>query len=223
MSLRVQTASNEFYHVYNRGVDKRVIFNDERDYQRFLLLFLLANDVTSVDVRQAIRDFTIPELVKRERKQLVSIYAFSLLSNHFHLLLSPKVDLGVSKFMQKVATGYTMYFNSKNERSGALFQGRYKIKHAEEEKYVKYLFEYIHLNPIREDFNKANSDQVSSLVDKAEKNPWDSLGVYRGKVVNCLADSVLDKSVFYDLHPSYEFHRQALCDWRQDPTKVQPL
>lgn len=214
MSLRIQSVSNEYYHLYNRGVEKRVIFNNEHDYQRFLLLLLLANDVASVDIRRSIRDHSVLELIQKQRKPLVSIYAFSLLSNHYHLLISPKVDLGVSKFMQKVSTGYTMYFNSKNERSGALFQGKYKIKHAAEERYLKYLFEYIHLNPIREQFDETAAGQVGSLISKVESNPWTSLAVYAKDQAGRLSDSVVDKTLFYEMYPSYQFHRNSLCDWK---------
>ncbi len=223
VSIRVIAVTGEHYHVYNRGVEKRVIFNDEHDYQRFLLLLLLSNDVTSVDVGQSIHDYSILELIQKTRQPLVSIHAFSLLSNHYHLLLSPKVDCGVSKFMQKVATGYTMYFNNMNERSGGLFQGKYKIKHAEEEGYLKYLFEYIHLNPIREAFNTAGSDQVSSLVEKAEKHPWTSLSVYSGGEMGRLSDSVLDQTLFYELNSSYDTHRKNICDWKEESSKTDGL
>ena len=118
--------------------------------------------------------------------------------------------------MQKVATGYTMYFNTKNERSGALFQGKYKIKHIEEDIYLKYLFEYIHLNPIREEFDTIDQSLVDSLIEKLERNPLSSLSVYSGSEENRLAGSVLDKKLFEELFPSYMHHRLALLDWKDD-------
>lgn len=216
VSIRVQSVSDEYYHVYNRGVDKRVVFADQHDYRRFLLLLLLSNDVTSVEIARSIRDFSISELIQKPRQPLVLISAISLLPNHYHLLVSPVVDGGVSKFMQKVATGYTMYFNKKSERSGALFQGKYKIKHAEEDRYLKYLFEYIHLNPIREEFDIINSNQVESLIKKAESNPWTSLSVYSSGESCRLLDSVLDKALFSELFDSYKQHYQSMCSWRAD-------
>ncbi len=220
VSIRVHSLPEQYYHVYNRGVEKRVIFNDKYDYQRFLLLLLLSNDTLSVDVSQSIRDFSIPELIRETRTPLVRISAFSLMSNHYHLLLSPLEDQGVSKFMQKVATGYTMFFNRKNDRSGALFQGKYKIKHAEEDRYVKYLFEYIHLNPVREEFNVAKRSQVNGLIGKAENNIWTSLSAYSGREKGRLTDSVLCKDLFYVVNTSYEQHRKNLCAWKEDLESV---
>lgn len=69
--------------------------------------------------------------------------------NHFHILLHEKNDSGISRFMQKLTTAYTMYFNKKNERSGALFQGVFKAEHVNKDNYLEYLFGYINLNPIK--------------------------------------------------------------------------
>lgn len=214
--MRIQSVLDQYYHVYNRGVEKRDIFNDKYDYQRFLLLLLLSNNTASVDVANSIRDHSIQELIKIPRSPLISIYAFSLLPNHYHLLVSPAVEGGVAKFMQKVATGYTMYFNKKSERSGALFQGKYKIKHIVEERYLKYLFEYIHLNPVREEFDAVDTGQVDSIVEKAANNPWSSLSAYSGKETGRLSDAVLNKSLFLEVHSSYEQHQESLCNWKKD-------
>ncbi len=214
MSIRVQSVPGEYYHIYNRGVEKRVVFDNQHDYQRFLLLLLLANDTTSVDINQSIRDFSIPELIKRSRKPLVSVYAYSLLPNHFHLLMSSNVERGIGKFKQKVSTGYTMYFNIKNERTGSLFQGKYKIKHAAKNEYLKYLFEYIHLNPVRKKFDMIDSSRVESLINEVESDPGTSLSVYSGNESGRISDSVLDKTLFKELFPSYKKHYQSLCRWK---------
>jgi REP element-mobilizing transposase RayT len=223
VTIRIQTILDQHYHVYNRGVEKRDVFNDEFDYQRFLLLLLLSNDQLSVDVSQSVRDYSIPELIKKDRSPIVFIHAFSLLPNHYHLLLTPATDGGISKFMQKVATGYTMYFNKKNERSGALFQGKYKIKHAEEGRYLKYLFEYIHLNKIREEFDSLKTDQVLNLIKKAEKSPWTSLSVYSGLESGRLSEAVLEKSLFFELHDSYKQHYLSICSWKESEQNLNDL
>src|SRR5690606_36166474 len=82
-------------------------------------------------------------------KTLVEIGAYCLMPNHFHILLKSKEDDGISKFMNKLGTSYSMYFNRRYERTGILFQGRYKAKHVESDEYLKYLFSYSHLNPIK--------------------------------------------------------------------------
>jgi putative transposase len=69
--------------------------------------------------------------------------------NHFHLLIKSNVDDGISIFLKKVCTGYSMYFNQKYNRSGTLFQGRFKSTFVSDDLYLKYLFHYIHLNPIK--------------------------------------------------------------------------
>ena len=78
------------------------------------------------------------------------------MSNHFHLLLRERVEGGISAFMQKVTTAYTMYFNKKNNRSGALFQGVFKAEHCNNDRYLNYLFAYIHLNPVLDRDNETH-------------------------------------------------------------------
>ena len=82
-------------------------------------------------------------------EQLLDICAYALMPNHFHLLIHEHTENGTSKFMQKVLTGYTMYFNTRYERSGALFQGKFRAEDANDDRYLKYLISYIHLNPIK--------------------------------------------------------------------------
>jgi len=144
----LQFSEQEFYHVYNRGTDKRTIFLDESDYKRFKELLFLCNSEESVDVRAIYREYNYVYEYKRGN-QLVAIGAYCLMPNHFHILLTPVVPGGISLFMKKLGTSYSMYFNKKNERSGALFQGRFKAEMASDDVYLKYLFSYIHLNPIK--------------------------------------------------------------------------
>src|SRR3989338_6596261 len=110
MSLRkIPFVSGEYYHVYNRGNSKQTIFHDQADYNRFIKLIFLSNGE---------KDFKI-HLIKDEiydfnrGKQLVDIGVYCLMPNHFHLLLTQTNDGSVSKFMQKVSTGYSMYYNNK--------------------------------------------------------------------------------------------------------------
>jgi len=85
-----------------------------------------------------------------ERKEsLVSIASYCLMPNHFHLLIRETVEGGVSKFMQKLKTAYTMYFNEKYGRRGTLFESSYKAKHITDDVYLKYVISYIHLNPVK--------------------------------------------------------------------------
>ena len=149
MERKVKLEIKEFYHIYNRGVEKRTIFQNSSDYKRFLTLLYIANSNQPLHIK----DFgfiTIEEIFKQDRGEpLVAIGAYCLMPNHFHLLLTPLVDGGISKFMLKVQTGYSMYFNKKNDRVGAFFQGTFKSEHIDNDVYLKYIYAYIHLNPAK--------------------------------------------------------------------------
>lgn len=146
MNRRFSFASGEFYHLYNRGTDKRVIFTDEEDYERFISLMFLCNSSRNI----VYRDVPIGLTYGYERGDtLVDILAYCLMPNHFHMLICGKNDGSASLFMQKFLTAYTMYFNRKYKRTGALFEGTFKAKHADTDEYLKYLFAYIHLNPVK--------------------------------------------------------------------------
>jgi putative transposase len=82
-------------------------------------------------------------------ERLVAIGAYCLMPNHFHILLKEITEGGISKFMEKLTTAYSKYFNKKHNHSGVLFQGRFKAEHVDNDEYLKYLFAYIHLNPVK--------------------------------------------------------------------------
>jgi putative transposase len=140
-------APGEFYHIYNRGTEKRDIFMSRSDQDRFLTLLYLANQSDPADLK--LQGRTLLEKVERTGIPLVEIVAYCLMPNHFHLLIREIKDGGISKFMQKVTTGYTMYFNKWHERSGSLFQGKFKATHVADDRYLRYLISYIHLNPVK--------------------------------------------------------------------------
>lgn len=144
---KINFVQGEFYHVYNRGNSKQIIFKDNFDYQRFQILLYLCNATEKFKIeylRKQKKDFYT---VKREC--LVAIGSYCLMPNHYHILLTPLVDDGVSQFMKKIGTAYSMYFNHRYERSGSLFEGKFKAQWADEDEYLKYLFSYIHLNPLK--------------------------------------------------------------------------
>jgi putative transposase len=144
-------ALDVIYHVYNRGTDKRVIFNQPSDYQRFALLLYLANSTTPVSIKDELRKgLTYSDLLQLDRDHnLVDIGAYVLMPNHFHILVKEVSEGALGQFMKKLSTGYSMYFNKKYARSGGLFEGSYKAKRVDSDEYCKYLFSYIHLNPIK--------------------------------------------------------------------------
>jgi putative transposase len=94
--------------------------------------------------------------------------------NHFHLLLRQKKEKGISRFMQKVGTGYSMYFNKKHERVGGLFQGKFKAVHINEEAHFLHLPHYIHTNPLKLNYRGRTS------VDFLSDYKWSSFPDYIG-------------------------------------------
>ncbi len=146
MNRKITFAEGEYYHIYNRGVEKRDVFLDEKDYQRFQKLLFFANGTQPI-VYKLVQGLTLDKVELKET--LVHIGAYVLMPNHFHILVQAKNDNSLSEFMQKLTTGYTMYFNKKYKRVGPLFQGAFKAEHVDRDEYLKYLFAYIHLNPVK--------------------------------------------------------------------------
>lgn len=158
-----------YYHIYNRGVDKRIIFEDEQDYKVFLgylkEYLSLPRDPNEQAIEFTLKGSTfkgIPRLLNNYFGQ-IDLLAYCLMPNHFHLLIKQK-DIGMMKnFMKSISTRYSMYFNKKYERSGTLFQGIYKAIIISSENYLLHLSRYIHLNPI--ELMKDIADGYSSYGD----------------------------------------------------------
>lgn len=150
--------TGEIYHIYNRGVDKRSIVEDDFDSERFLksmIAFNTERPVLSLRNAELLYSGSTPD------DPLVEIIAYCLNPNHFHLLLRQVVDGGVSEFMKRLAGGYTWYFNNKHERSGSLFQGRYKSLHIDTNEYLLQVSVYVTLNFRAHDYKKST---VSHLI-----------------------------------------------------------
>ncbi len=135
---------SEFYHIYNRGIEKRLIFEEEKDWKRFQDLLYLCNSRIPL-VFKSIQGDTLDY---ERGKGLVSVIAYSLMPNHFHLILREEQDGGISKFLTRISTAYSMYFNTKNKRSGGLFCRPFRAKHINNDEYFRWVISYIHLNPL---------------------------------------------------------------------------
>ena len=167
--------SGNIYHIYNRGVEKRDIFMEDLDYFRFIHDLFVFNNIDAV----------LPmEIQPPKRKLMVEILAFALMPNHFHLLIRQKEKEGIVKFMQKLGTGYTMYFNQKYERVGSLFQGRFKAVAVLKEKHLLYLPFYTHLNCldlIEPDWRNGKIENLKKAIKFLESYRWSSYLDYIGK------------------------------------------
>ena len=142
---------NSYYHVYNRGVDKQNMFIEDIDYRIFLkyLKEALSEPIKkkkAVDVQG--RSFNAIEYQVKNFEKTISLIAFCLMPNHFHLLIKQHQKYSMESFMRSLSTRYVSYFNKKHERVGPLFQGRYKAALVTSDKYLLHLSRYIHLNPM---------------------------------------------------------------------------
>ncbi|MDP4030928.1 MAG: transposase [Patescibacteria group bacterium] len=136
---------NTYYHIYNRGVDKRIIFSDKNDYKKFLgylKFYLSPTDLQGQTLKAS------PSRVLKNYTDYIQLLAYCLIPNHFHLLVYQTDALAIAAFMQSLCTKYSIYFNKKSSRSGPLFQGRYRAVEVTSEEQLIYLTKYIHRNPI---------------------------------------------------------------------------
>jgi len=186
------------YHIYNRGVDKRAIFLDKFDYERFLQGM---REFNSVDPIGSIYENSfLKDKPKRKEKPLVSFVAYCINPNHFHFILEQVSPKGIEKFMQRLGMGYAKYFNNKNKRSGTLFQGKFKAKHIDSNEYLLHLSVYVNLN-----------FKVHKLGHSVSKSSW---GKYKnGKFENNV--SINDRAVLdqFDNFDDYKkFAESSLTD-----------
>lgn len=167
-------AENAFYHIYNRGVEKREIFLDNQDYSVFLsYLETYLSPKDEAKLQAIIQSATSTTKEKDKALKLlhlknyfgkIELVCYALMPNHFHLLIHQKTN-DINKFMNSLGTRYGMYFNRKYRRSGILFQDVYKAVLVSSDEQLLHLSRYIHLNPQR-----ANSlSSPSSLADFANK------------------------------------------------------
>lgn len=163
-------AENSYYHVYNRGIDKKDIFIDKNDYVVFKNLMKRY----LVPPLEEERDNKFESNRIRYRTDLhskIELISYCLMPNHFHLMIRQATKNAITDFMRALSNSYVIYFNSKYNRTGPLFTGKYKAVLVEGESYLLHLTRYIHLNPL--DLGYARSDLVNYS--------YSSLGSYLGK------------------------------------------
>ncbi|OGD88402.1 hypothetical protein A3F45_01230 [Candidatus Curtissbacteria bacterium RIFCSPHIGHO2_12_FULL_41_17] len=146
-----QYVEEGYYHIYNRGVEKRKIFLDEQDYKVFLkYLKLYLDPPGKLPIRKVSIGNNTFQTVPRPLKNYydkVKLLSYCLMPNHFHLLIKQTDKKSIELFMRSLATKYSVYFNKKYNRVGSLFQGPYKAVLASDDIYLLHLSRYIHLNP----------------------------------------------------------------------------
>ncbi|MCX6747878.1 MAG: transposase [Candidatus Nomurabacteria bacterium] len=214
MSIRkISFVQDEYYHVYNRGNSKQKIFHDKEDYERFVGLLYACNQNGSIRTDDLGKDQGLFSIIKNEN--IVSIGAWVLMPNHFHILLTDFEEGGIIKFMQKLSTAYVMYYNKKYKRTGSLFEGKFKAEHANNDRYLKYLFSYINLNPIKliqSDWKEKgirNKKQATEYLNNYKYSSYlDCIGVNR------VQNSILNIKVFHEYFPTKKSIQSEVFDIR---------
>lgn len=138
----VPFVEGEYYHLYNRGVDKRIFFEDRTDLARFLKSideFNCVNPVGSLFLNSFNKN-------RKKRGKLIEIICYCLNPNHFHFVVRQTEKNGISEFMKRLSGGYTQYFNARHKRSGVLFQGRFRSSHIDSNEYLLHVSAYVNLN-----------------------------------------------------------------------------
>lgn len=164
---RIKTyVENGLYHIYNRGVEKRNIFNDREDYTRFL--YLLKIYLSPSEMLRQQYPLLRSNIVRNNLNEEIDLLAFCLMPNHFHLLVKQKSKQAITRLMSYISTSYVIYFNKRNRRLGPLFQDVYKGVMIDTDEYLLHLSRYIHLNPLKR----------GASIDEFE---WSSYLYYLGK------------------------------------------
>src|SRR3989344_4923667 len=178
----VPLVNGEYYHIYNRGSDKRDIYIQPRDYNRFqktiyYYQFLGPKLSFSKFAKSELNSFK-PD----SEKKLVEIICYCLMPNHFHFLVKQVKTNGISIFLSQLSNSYTKYFNTKYERVGALLQGTFKSVLIETDEQLIHVSRYIHLNPV-----------VSRLTKELNSYKWSSYPEYIfGNSLICSIDEILN-------------------------------
>jgi len=185
---KISLVDGEYYHVYNRGADKRDIFSDDEVLDRFMQSVAEFNGPDPIgSIYEHSYDKNSLTTGSQTNKSLVSVVCFCLNPNHFHFILRQESERGIEKFMQRLG-GYPKYFNNKYKRSGVLFQGKFKAKHILDDKYLLYLSAYVNLN------NRVHQIGSSSSLDNQSSNlirsSWNEF-VDQGSTNFCDKDIIL--------------------------------
>lgn len=209
--------NNQYYHIYNRGVDKRDIFVDADDLSRFVLSAKEFNSTEPIgSLKECINNKTDADKIRDKNDKLVSIACYCLNPNHFHFIVKQEVDGGISEFFKRLLGGYTMYFNNTHKRSGSLFESRFKSVLIERDDYFLKIRPYVNINYLVHDIPQEKSHLVLSSCkeydelqfDLVSKNEAVDILEFYGsnknfkseclKVVNMVREDRGDRQLFFD-------------------------
>jgi len=195
MARKIVFAEGEMYHIFNRGVDKRNIFDDKYDFERFFQSMKEFNVIEPIGSIYENRFNKDKHQLGRGASKLVEFVCYCLNPNHFHFILEQVSERGIEKLMHRFS-GYAKYYNNRNKRSGVLFQGPFKAVLIESNEQLLHTSVYVNLN-----------DQVHRLGRGVSKSSW---GEYAGmsKKQICKKDIILGQ--FKNFKEYEEFSKSSL-------------
>lgn len=193
-SRKVPLATDEYYHIFNRGVAKMRIFNNFYDFNRFLKCVIYYQ----IDAQKPRFSVFTPETYELDSsKKIVDIISYCFMPNHFHFLLKQVRDGGISEFISKISNSYTKYFNIKNNRVGPILQGDFKAVHIESNEQLLHVTRYIHLNPL-----------IGFVTKDLETYKWSSYPEYIGLE----SDGISEKDIVLDQFESKKDYKRFVQD-----------
>lgn len=208
MNRKTPFVNNEHYHLYNRGIDKRNIFSNQKDINRFFQSMIEFNGIDPIGSiyektyfpkhhntfggETSKKSKSKKYDVKTNKNKLIDFVAYCLNLNHYHFIVRQVMDRGIEKFMHRLATGYTMYFNEKEKRSGSLFQGVFKSVHINTDEYLLHLSAYVNLNDRVHNFGGFGGE-TSKIVKSIS-----SWGEYMAKGNGESENGICDKRIILD-------------------------
>jgi len=203
---KVPLVTNQIYHVLNKGIASQPVFLNKRDYNRALqTIFYYQNKEFPLKYSRFLelsnkRRLKILEKLKTQRKFLVEIIAFCLMPNHFHLLLKQIINEGISNFISNFTNSYTRYFNTKRERKGPIFQGKFKAIRIENDEQLLHVSRYIHLNPY--------TSFIVKSAKEIENYPYSSFTKYLEKA----SAEFCDKKIILDQFKNLASYKKFVLD-----------
>lgn len=213
----------QIYHVLSRGVDQRKIFMDDQDRFRFIHDLFEFNDEAPANTssyhfykKKQSGDVLRRQIERKPRKFLVEILAFCLMPNHYHLLLIPKTEGGISLFAKKLNGGYAKYFNEKHERTGALFERKLKSVLVEKQAHFIHLPYYIHLNPldlVTPEWRERKLLNFKKAIEFLDSYRWSSHLDYSGEDN---FPSVTQREFLLETFGGEKGYRKLIGNWLRD-------
>ncbi len=184
MERKIKFASGEYYHIYSRTILNIPEFKNHKHAEKLAHAFLIANSTKSSEAFQFLRNSKKPKIeeilnILKDGERLVDILCYSVMPDHYHLLLKQQRENGITDFIRRCNTSIAKYINTKNERKGPLFESNFKSKHVDTNEYLLHLSLYIHLNPL--DFmvgKKWRNHDIKNWNIAKEKllhYPWSSI------------------------------------------------